>query len=81
MADVIYKYGPIDPNDYVTVRGKPVHVDLQNDQIFVWCINIADYPDNERLLRLIATGEVYVGPYIGTVVMPSGLVWHLVEIY
>ena len=81
MADVIYKYGPIDPNDYLTVRGKPVHVGLQNGQIFVWCINIADYPDNERVVRLIATGEVYVGPYIGTVVMLSGLVWHLVEIY
>ena len=48
MADVIYKYGPIDPTfDYMTVRGKPV----------------------------------YVGPYYGTVVMPNGLVWHLVEIY
>jgi hypothetical protein len=82
MADVIYKYGPIEPAfDYMTVRGKPVHVGLQDGKIFVWCINLAEIEEKERKVRLVATGEVYVGPYCGTVVMPSGLVWHLVEVY
>jgi hypothetical protein len=82
MADVIYKYGPIEPTSYyMTVRGKPVHVGLQDGKIFVWCINLAEIEEKERKVRLVATGEVYVGPYIGTVIMPSSLVWHLVEIY
>jgi hypothetical protein len=81
MADVIYKYGPIDPSYAMTVRGKPVHVGLQNDEIFVWSLNLADITDKDRIVRLVATGEVYVGPYYGTVVMPSGLIWHLVEVY
>jgi hypothetical protein len=82
MADVIYKYGPIDITlEYIIVRGNPVHVGLQDGKIFVWCINFAEIEENERMVRLVATGEVYVGPYHGTVVMPNGLVWHLVEIY
>lgn len=82
MADRILKFGPINPTfDYMTVRGKPVHVGLQDGKIFVWCINLAEIEEKERKVRLVATGEVYVGPYTGTVVMPSGLVWHLVEIY
>jgi hypothetical protein len=82
MADVIYKYGPIDPvMEYLTVKGRPVHIGLQNGEIYIWCLCAVDFAEGERLVRLIATGETYIGPYIGTVVMPSGLVWHLIEVY
>lgn len=82
MADVIYKYGPIEPGmDFLIVKGQPVHVGLQNGKIFVWSRNLCEIVEDERTVRLVATGEAYIGPYIGTVIMPSGLVWHCVEVY
>lgn len=82
MADVIYKYGPIEPGmDFLIVKGQPVHVGLQNGKIFVWSRNLCEIVEDERTVRLVATGEAYIDPYIGTVIMPSGLVWHCVEVY
>lgn len=82
MADVIHKYGPITPTmDWITCRGEPVHIGLQNGEIYVWCRK-HDGPikDNERTIKLVATGEPYIGPYFGTVITPMGMVWHLVEL-
>lgn len=82
MADVIHKYGPIDPTiEYLTIKGNPVHVGLQNGQAYVWTINACEFAEEERLVRLVATGESYVGPYIGTVIYPIGLVYHLIEVF
>jgi hypothetical protein len=82
MADKILKYGPIDPiMEYLAVKGNPVHVGLQNGEIFVWCVTHAEGDQSYRLVRLIGTGQEYIGPYIGTVVMPSGLIWHLIEVF
>lgn len=81
MADnIIYKYGPIG-FDGTTIKGQVVHVGLQNDEIFVWThqeldINIR-YLD--RTVRIYPTGLPFKGTYLGTVVIPSGLVWHVVE--
>ena len=81
MTDkVIYKYGPI-TFDGIDIKGSVVHVGLQNDGIFLWTqqeldINIR-YLD--RTVRLYPTGLPFKGNYLGTVVIPSGLVWHVVE--
>jgi hypothetical protein len=81
MADkVIYKYGPI-TFDGTTIKGHVVHVGLQNDEVFVWThveldINIRYL---FRTVRLYPTGTQFKGEYLGTAVMPSGLVWHVVE--
>lgn len=82
MADVIHKYGPIDPTmDWITVKGEPVHVGLQNGQIYVWCRKYdGQYENIERTVKLVATGEPYIGFYYGTVVTPMGMVWHLTEL-
>lgn len=81
MADVILKYGPITPTmDWITCKGQPVHVDIQNDKSYVWC-RVGENENVERKVRLVATGETYVGSYIRTVIYPNGTVWHLIEIF
>lgn len=82
MADVIYKYGPIDPSmDWIVCKGQPVHIGMHTDgQLYVWCRNIAEIDNKERRVKLVATGEPYIGPYIGTFINHrNGLVWHLIE--
>jgi len=81
MTDkIIYKYGPIG-FDGTVIKGLAVHVGLQNDDVFVWTEQEVDinmrYRD--RTVRLYPTGLQFKGDYIGTVVMPSGLVWHVIE--
>lgn len=85
MADVIYKYGPFTNDNEVGYAGTPVHVGYQDVgyahaeyAVFMWC----RLSENARggKAKIVATGEEYTGLYIGTVVMPSGLVWHVVEV-
>jgi hypothetical protein len=81
MADnIIYKYGPIG-FDGTTIKGQVVHVGLQNDEIFVWTHQELDINIRYlyRTVKLYPTGVQFAGEYLGTVVMPSGLVWHVVE--
>jgi hypothetical protein len=81
MADnIIYKYGPIG-FDGTTIKGQVVHVGLQNDEIFVWTHQELDINIRYlyRTVKLYPTGLQFAGEYLGTVVMPSGLVWHVVE--
>jgi hypothetical protein len=83
MADVIHKYGPIDPTmDWITCKGYPVYIGLHVDgKAYVWCRK-HDGPEvnTERTVKLVATGEPYIGPYYGTFIYPTGLVYHLVEV-
>lgn len=81
MADnIIYKYGPIG-FDGTTIKGQVVHVGLQNDEIFVWTHQELDINIRYlyRTVKLYPTGVQFAGEYLGTVVIPSGLVWHVVE--
>jgi hypothetical protein len=81
MADnIIYKYGPIG-FDGTNIKGQVVHVGLQNDEIFVWTHQELDINIRYlyRTVKLYPTGVQFAGEYLGTVVMPSGLVWHVVE--
>jgi hypothetical protein len=81
MADVIYKYGPIEPKmDWITCKGDPLHVGIHADgNIYVWCRLLCEIEEPERKVKLVATGEPYIGPYVGTVITRNGLVWHLIE--
>lgn len=87
MSDVIYKYGPFTHGDVVEYAGTPVHVGIQDNahspypdfRVYVWC-RLSDGIDTGGKAKIVATGEEYTGRYIGTVIMPSGLVWHVVEI-
>lgn len=82
MADVIYRYGPITPSmDWLTVKGEPIHIGLHADnQMYVWCRLLCEIEEKDRRVKLVATGEPYIGPYIGTLVnRNTGLVWHLIE--
>jgi hypothetical protein len=86
MADVIYKYGPFDIRNIVEYAGEPVHVGYQDQsysphpdhRIYMWCRLSDDSPCGKA--KIVATGEHYTGRYIGTVVMPSSMVWHVVEV-
>ena len=81
MTDkVIYKYGPIG-FDGIDIKGLAVHVGLQNDDVFVWTEQEVDINMRyrNRTVKLYPTGLQFKGDYIGTVVMPSGLVWHVIE--
>lgn len=89
MSDVIYKYGPFEYNEPVEFIGTPVHVGYQDDpfaphpryEVYLWCrVNKGVDEDNKKKAVIVATGESYLGKYIGTAVMPSGLVWHVIEV-
>jgi hypothetical protein len=77
---VVYKWGPIEFGG-TTIKGRVVHIGFQNGDVFVWTeqeldVNIKYF---ERTVKLQPTGVEYTGKHLGTAVMPSGLVWHVVE--
>ena len=77
---IVYKWGPI-RFDPTPIKGRVVHVGLQEGDVFVWAeqdVNI-DVRYVGRSVRLHPTGHEYTGHHHGTVVMPSGLVWHVIE--
>lgn len=78
MAEVIYRYGPIQGD--VVCKGEPVHFGYHVDgQLYVWCRLLCEVENGDRYLRLVATGEPFIGPCFGSIVTQEGLVWHLVE--
>ena len=82
MTDsVIYKFGPFNYGENLTFCGTPVHVGLQNGEIYMWCMLVDEMPNlRERVAKRVGTGEPfqYTPYYYGTVVMPNGLVWHVI---
>lgn len=77
---IIYKWGPLKFAP-IPIRGRVVHVGLQDGDVFVWTENhiATGLRHVERMVRLRPTGERYTGHYHGTVIMLSGLVWHVIE--
>lgn len=77
---VIYKWGPIEFGG-TTIKGRVVHVNSQNGDVFVWTEQELDINIKylERYVKIHPTGVEYTGKHLGTVVMPSGLVWHVIE--
>jgi hypothetical protein len=82
MASVIWKYGPL-KFDSLPVCGNPIKLDIQNEQMYCWCLvelDQAGHPDSSwKNVRVVGTGENFVGRYIDTVQNKHGLVWHLIE--
>ena len=77
---IIYKWGPVGFGP-TPIRGHVIHVGLQGGDVFVWTENqiVEGLRHAERMVRLHPTGKKYTGLYHGTVVMPHGLVWHVIE--
>jgi len=80
IEKTIYKWGPLG-FDKTKIRGRFVHVGCQEGSVYVWTEQELDVNIRylERTVRLCPTGGVFTGEYFGTVVMPSGLVWHVIE--
>lgn len=76
--NVIHKYGPLSFEPF-EIEGDPVHVGQQDGEVYVWCEKTTIYKP-KQYVKLVATGQDYSGHYFGTVVMPSNLVWHVVEL-
>ena len=77
---IIYKWGPLSFST-THIKGKVVHVGSQDEDVFVWTEQELDtnIKYSERTVRIYPTGAKYNGEYLGTVVMPSKLVWHIIE--
>ena len=77
---IIYKWGPLsfEPSP---IRGSVVHVGWQDGNVFVWTENqiVPGLRHPERMVKLHPTGQEYTGVCLGSVVAPSGLVWHVIE--
>lgn len=89
MSKVIYKYGPLTGLNTITVQGRIVHAEFREKGVFtadrgiyVWAeVDNSDGVTNPLFeLDIIGTGEKFTGKYHKTVVMPDGLVWHVVEV-
>ena len=81
MSKIIYKWGPV-VNDPIGIKGDVIHVGYQNTpsgpDVFVWTELVIGNDTPEWYVSLYPTGCAYEGEYHGTVVLPSGLVWHVI---
>lgn len=77
---IIYKWGPLNFGP-TTFSGSVVHVGWQENHVYVWTENqiVPGFRHPERMARLHPTGQKYTGAYLGSVIAPSGLVWHVIE--
>jgi hypothetical protein len=84
MADpVIFKY-PLGEYPGLCTQAMPedaqvVHAGQQCGIVTVWALVDPDAPKRSVTLRVVATGEPFDGYYLGTALMPNGLVWHVVH--
>jgi len=59
-----------------------LHVAQQAGMLCLWVLVELNNPLVERRIRIFGTGHpisVELGPFIGTVMMSSGLVWHIFD--
>ena len=78
---IVYKWGPV-TGDPLFIEGRVVHVGYQGEHnVYVWTeVELDnDIIYNKRYVNIYGNGQHYTGQHLGTVVMPSGLVWHIVE--
>lgn len=78
---IIYKWGPLNLKPF-PIKGRVVHVGLQGSDgnVFVWTETqiVPGLRHPERMVKLHPTGQKYTGVCLGSVVEPSGMVWHVV---
>jgi len=79
---IIHKFGPFFGATRITVKGRPVSVDHQHYEPYVWC-EVDPNKDEEHTLYFVATGMEYTGKYIGTVHIKASddtpYVFHCIE--
>lgn len=77
---IIYKWGPLSFSPF-PIKGSVVHVGWQDGDVFIWTENqiVSGLRHPERTVRLHPTGRNYTGKYLGSVVAPSGMAWHVIE--
>lgn len=67
------------------VGAEILHVGHQGgDELFVWALVDPTKPNGDRLLEAVGTGHwtaYRAAEHHGTVVMPSGMVWHIFEAF
>lgn len=70
-----------DPVLEIPAGGEVVAVDLQDGRLTMWAMVDPTEPRVQRQFHVVGTGETFDHPasYRGTVQMPNGLVWHLLE--
>lgn len=80
----IYKYSvPIQdaPKIRMPSGAVPIHFGVQNNELFVWAMVNGQGKDVDHHFKIYGTGHalgmVTPDDYVGTAVMPNGLVWHL----
>jgi len=90
----IWKHGPFFGAQRMKVMGRPVHVGMQNGDLFVWTevdpewailpnTEEADAQVEWHTLMFVGTGMEYDGKYIGTVhktIVSGSYVWHCIEV-
>lgn len=86
LKNTIYKYGPLEPSEEwqeLTLREHCAirHFGEQNGKLYLWAEINEDCTPERRQFMVIGTGwEVPEdAQYLGSVVSPSGYVWHLYE--
>lgn len=81
MKQIVYKWGPLSILKEIEYRGVPCHVGIQDGDVFMWTIYTEDSSYRAaKKVKLHPTGRDFTGTYIGTAIMPSGLVWHAIDI-
>lgn len=86
MNKVVYKWGPLSERNNTTARGRIVHAEYRDQDIFtgqsgvyIWT-EVTETDTVYANYRLFATGYVYEGEHQGTCIEPNGLVWHVIKV-
>jgi hypothetical protein len=83
MQRQVFKYGPLGFHATVEVVGRPVHLGIQNNGLYLWC-EVFGTEENRHLVntkynvQMYGTGDPYRGDCIGSVIDEAGFVWHAV---
>lgn len=87
-SKVIYKWGPLTGLNKIAVRGRITHAEYcdigmftAQQGIYVWTEADNEDAANDAYynLEIVGTGSPYDGVCHKTILMPGGLVWHVVE--
>lgn len=89
----IWKYQLFEVDEQIIripIRGEILSVQCQGEQICLWVMVRPDEPMTNRTIEVLGTGNPIpetdkpfsrqpIRAFIGTVQMPTGLVWHIFE--
>lgn len=87
--NVVYKYGPIQPADYVSLEmpegAQPLRFAPQRDDVYLWALVNPEAPHRTYRFRWAGTGHEITDrredlQYVNTFEMHGALVFHLFEV-